>query len=55
MPERWDQGGVEPSVAELLIDPICVLLRERDGVSEADVWRAVESAGQALFEAPEAA
>lgn len=50
MNRPWERGGEEPSICELLTDPICVQLRERDGLSEADVWLAVETACQMLFD-----
>lgn len=44
MQDLWQEAGEEPSIAELLDDPIAELLRAYDGLREADVWLAVEQA-----------
>ena len=47
--EGWDGG--EPSIAELLSDPIVELVLRRDGLTRRDVWRAVEAARRRLSQA----
>ena len=37
----WSQAGVEPTLSEMLADPIVHLVMARDGLSRADVERAV--------------
>ena len=44
--QGWEEG--EPAVEELLSDPIFEFLMRRDGVTRADVWRAVEDARRNL-------
>jgi hypothetical protein len=44
MRELWSEAGEEPTIGELLNDPIAKLLRRRDGLQEEDVWLAVEQA-----------
>lgn len=44
--QTWEQG--EPSVADLLSDPIVELVLRRDGLTRRDVWRAVEAARRGL-------
>lgn len=44
MRELWREAGEEPTIRELLNDPIAKLLRRRDGLQERDVWLAVEQA-----------
>ena len=46
--EPWSKSGVEPSVAELLADPVAQIILRYDGVTRADVWAAVERARQEL-------
>jgi len=48
MNRRWAQGGFEPSLDELLDEPIAALLRRRDRLSEAEVRAAVGVARQRL-------
>lgn len=44
--QGWEEG--EPAVEELLSDPIFEFLMRRDGLTRADVWRAVERARRKL-------
>jgi len=39
--KRWAQAGIEPSIEELLNDPIATLLRRRDRLSLEEVRHAV--------------
>ena len=55
MSNAWQEAGREPSIAELLSDPIAVLLRAYDGISEEEVWQALASARAALIDEFEAA
>jgi len=38
---RFIRGGIEPSLAEVLSDPIVRLVTRRDGLSPDDLWRVV--------------
>ena len=40
----WLEAGTEPALAELYADPVLHLLLRRDGISLADVQRAVACA-----------
>jgi len=54
--QNWEHG--EPSVAELLSDPIVDFVLRHDGLTRGDVWRAVAAARRALgesYEPPSAA
>ena len=44
----WSKGGVEPSVAEILSDPIVHLVMRRDGVAMDDVRTLVHAARVSL-------
>lgn len=55
MSDAWQEAGREPSITELLSDPIAGLLRAYDGISEEEVWEALASARAALIERFEAA
>ena len=48
MPNRLFHGNIEPSIDELLSDPIAQLLRNRDGIAVDDVLVTVERAKAAL-------
>ena len=48
MEHGYTAAGIEPSLEELLNDRIAQLVMRRDGVSLADVWRAVETARSRL-------
>lgn len=47
---NWLMRGVEPSVHELMADPIFELLLKRDGLDIHDVWRTIEVARAHLCE-----
>lgn len=49
MSELWRRGGVEPSIDELISDPIVGLLMRYDGLDEAALRRAIAQAGAALL------
>lgn len=53
--ERWLKAGSEPKIADLVADPIAALLRRRDGIAEADVWRAVRAGRDGLRQGRRAA
>lgn len=48
MPNRLFHGNIEPSIDELLSDPIAQLLRNRDRIAVDDVLVTVERAKAAL-------
>ena len=41
MKHRFDSAGLEPSLEELVADPVVRLVMRRDGLSEADIWGAI--------------
>lgn len=43
-PERWAGAGVEPTVEELMADPMTALIMRRDRIGPASVWAVVEEA-----------
>lgn len=47
-PDRWAEAGVEPSVEDLLADPLTALVMHRDRIGPADVLAAVAHARCAL-------
>ncbi|MGH7015254.1 MAG: hypothetical protein ACREEL_14070 [Stellaceae bacterium] len=48
MPDRLFHGNAEPTVNELLSDPIAQLLRNRDGIAVDDVLSTIEQAKAAI-------
>ena len=50
MSELWRRGGVEPTVEELLADPIVGLLMRHDRIDETELRRALARAGAALLD-----
>jgi hypothetical protein len=48
MEQGYAAAGIEPPLEELLNDQIAQLIRRRDGIALADVWRAVEMARSRL-------
>jgi hypothetical protein len=50
MEQSYAAAGIEPPLEELLNDQIAQLIRRRDGIALADVWRAVETARSRLAE-----
>lgn len=49
MSELWRRAGVEPSIDELIADPIVGLLMRYDGLDETTLRRALAEAGAALL------
>lgn len=47
-PDRWADAGVEPSVEDLLADPLTALVMRRDHIGVDDVRAAVDHARSAL-------
>jgi hypothetical protein len=45
---KWEQAGIEPSIQELMADPIFELILKRDRLVIDDVWFAVEAARHGL-------
>jgi hypothetical protein len=50
MHDKLFRGNTEPTIHELLTDPIAQLLRQRDGIAIEDVLAAVAHAREALRE-----
>ncbi len=48
MPNRAFRGNIEPTIEDLLTDPIAQLLRKRDGIEIDEVLATVEQAREAL-------
>jgi hypothetical protein len=48
MPQNYAQASTEPSLDELMADPIMDLLLKRDRLSSDDAWAAVEAARRRL-------
>ena len=48
MPDKLFRGNTEPTIHELLTDPIAQLLRQRDRIAIDDVLAAVAQAREAL-------
>lgn len=42
METKWIQPSAEPTLRELMSDPIVLLLMRRDGVTPADLWTEIE-------------
>lgn len=42
--QRWRDGGIEPSLEELLSDPIMSILLDHDRLTRDDVWTAIRGA-----------
>ncbi len=55
MTDLWQEAGEEPTVEDLLNDPIARLLRARDGLRKEDIRLAIDQARRHLFKAREAA
>jgi hypothetical protein len=53
MSELWRRAGVEPSLDELIADPIVGLLMRHDRIDEAELRRTLAKAGAALLEESE--
>jgi hypothetical protein len=41
---RWERGGEEPSLEELLFDPVVESVLKRDGLTREDVMAVMEAA-----------
>jgi|GEM_PF-1727157 len=50
-PDYWGPAGVEPTVEELMADPMTALVMRRDRIGPAEVMDAVHKARRALAEA----
>ncbi|MDE2166225.1 MAG: hypothetical protein KGJ66_07795 [Alphaproteobacteria bacterium] len=48
MHDKLFHGNAEPTIHDLVNDPIAQLLRQRDGIAVADVLAAVERARETL-------
>jgi hypothetical protein len=48
MHDKLFHGNAEPTIHDLVSDPIAQLLRQRDGIAVADVLATVERAREAL-------
>jgi hypothetical protein len=48
MLQRWSQRGAEPSLRELMEDPITHAVMRRDGLSADEVWATVREAKRKL-------
>lgn len=51
-PDFWGTAGVEPTVEELMADPMTALVMRRDRIGPAEVMEAVQKARRALAEPP---
>ncbi len=49
-PDYWGPAGVEPTVEELMADPMTALVMRRDRIGPAEVMEAVQNARRALAE-----
>lgn len=55
MVQRWTRRGEEPTVADLMKDPLTHTLMRRDGISLHELWGVVEEARRHLVEQRNAA
>ncbi len=46
--KNWTEGGEEPSLNEVMSDPIVELVMARDNLKHDDVWKVVEEAREGL-------
>jgi hypothetical protein len=51
MNQPFDRAGIEPAIADMLSDPVVRLVMRRDGLSDDDLWRAVQC-GRTRLAAP---
>ena len=42
--KMWTHNGIEPSLQELLSDPVVIILMQRDGVTRHDIEMAMDRA-----------
>lgn len=45
---RWSKQGEEPTLETFFEDPIVDLLLQRDGLTQTDVWQAIDKARPAF-------
>jgi hypothetical protein len=50
MSHRYQEGGVEPPLEELLVDPIVRLVLRRDHISVGDLFRYIDEARDRLLD-----
>lgn len=48
MNNKWSTSGIEPSLKDMMNDPIVTLILKRDNLEAKDVWETVESAKIAM-------
>ena len=48
--KNWTEAGQEPSLNEVMADPIVKLVMARDNLKQDDVWRVVEQARENMEE-----
>lgn len=48
MPRKWKERGVEPSLRELMDDPLTWAVMRRDGLTAEQVWITIRDAQQKL-------
>jgi hypothetical protein len=48
MPRKWIERGVEPSLRELMDDPLTWAVMRRDGLTAEQVWVTLRDAQQKL-------
>ncbi|WP_167730358.1 hypothetical protein [Terasakiella sp. SH-1] len=46
--KKWAQSGIEPSLKEMMKDPIIELIMARDNLKTDDVWQVVQNAKQQI-------
>lgn len=45
---KWAQAGQEPSLKEMMADPIVAMVMARDNLQADDVWKVVEKAKERI-------
>jgi hypothetical protein len=48
MPRKWIERGAEPSLRELMDDPLTKAVMQRDGLTAEQVWIAIREAQRKL-------
>ncbi len=49
MPRKWMERGAEPSLRELMDDPLTQAVMRRDGLTAEEVWIAIREAQKKLL------
>lgn len=49
MPRKWSELGSEPSLRELMDDPLTKAVMQRDGLTAEQVWIAIREAQRKLM------